>query len=203
MTFYTNVVLPAEADAEIDNGVWISELLVGVSGTLVLDNPSKPRSSHPRFHWASRFVWRVWRPPVSTSRSKRCPKDQTTSISLSFHIEAKVIYPIVSVSTAIERKLPSLRLPFYLWHYWERWGRFQAPSQTVPSKLTHSTSYPSQRYSTHSKQMHRRESGRRQEETLRTPRKRRQCGAFLYLWPPKTVVNGKALLQTTCCSKQA
>lgn len=43
---YTKVVLPADADAEIV-GVGISEL-VGVSGILELDKPSKPRSSHPR-----------------------------------------------------------------------------------------------------------------------------------------------------------
>lgn len=71
---YTKVVLPADADAEIV-GVGISEL-VGVSGILELDKPSKPRSSHPRRIWASRFVWRVWKPPVSTSRSKRCPEIQ-------------------------------------------------------------------------------------------------------------------------------
>jgi hypothetical protein len=70
--FYTNVVLPALADAEIV-GVGISEL-VGVSGILELDKPSKPRSSKPRLYWASRFVCRVCSPPVSTSRSSRCPK---------------------------------------------------------------------------------------------------------------------------------
>lgn len=71
MLVYTKVVLPADADAEIV-GVGISEE-VGVSGRLLLDKPSKPRSSHPRRNWFSRFVWRVWRPPVSTSRSRRCP----------------------------------------------------------------------------------------------------------------------------------
>ena len=41
-------LLPPDAEAEADIvGVGISEL-VGVNGILELDNPSNPRSSHPR-----------------------------------------------------------------------------------------------------------------------------------------------------------
>lgn len=46
--FYTNVVLPADAEAEI-GGVGISEL-VGVKGKLLFESPSNPRSSQPRLN---------------------------------------------------------------------------------------------------------------------------------------------------------
>lgn len=46
MVFYTKVVLPADAEAEIV-GVGISQL-VGVNGKLLFESPSSPRSSQPR-----------------------------------------------------------------------------------------------------------------------------------------------------------
>lgn len=46
--FYTNVVLPADAEADID-GVGGSRL-VGVIGKLLFESPSRPRSSQPRLN---------------------------------------------------------------------------------------------------------------------------------------------------------